>query len=517
MGDLLLQRLAVARAAATQRQPTSRLLCACLREAILDGTLPAHTRLPPTRDLAGELGVSRNTVLYAYDQLAAEGCLVSRTGSGSFVADLSADRFIATPPAVGTRAPSPAPAPLPSGVSARGEALLGRVSATDVQWGAFLPGVPDVTEFPQQRFAQITAQCARRGPPALRSYATAGGHPALQRSLAQYLRQVRSVQCEPEQILITEGVHQAVDLLSRMLADAGDIAWVEDPGYWGTRNILRMNGLQVDAIAVDADGMQVVEPVPGREPKLAFVTPSHQYPLGPIMALSRRLALLEAARRHGFWVVEDDYDSEFRFAGQPIPSLQSLMPDAPVIYVGTFSKTLYPGLRTAYMVLPPALVDRIGAAQMELYRGGHLLTQAALAEFIDSGHYAAHIRRMRLIYGHRRAYLVELITQHLGAEWMHPFDSNAGLHLVMSLPDGLNDVLVSHRAREAGVLVRPLSRYYEAEVQRQGLLMGFAAVPIEAMQAPFQSLVSCIAGELREPDLSPVVGPVRATGPCRAA
>ena len=144
-------------------------------------------------------------------------------------------------------APSPAPAPLPSGVSARGEALLGRVSATDVQWGAFLPGVPDVTEFPQQRFAQITAQCARRGPPALRSYATAGGHPALQRSLAQYLRQVRSVQCEPEQILITEGVHQAVDLLSRMLADAGDIAWVEDPGYWGTRNILRMNGLQVDA------------------------------------------------------------------------------------------------------------------------------------------------------------------------------------------------------------------------------------------------------------------------------
>ena len=195
MGDLLLQRLAVARAAATQRQPTSRLLCACLREAILDGTLPAHTRLPPTRDLAGELGVSRNTVLYAYDQLAAEGCLVSRTGSGSFVADLSADRFIATPPAVGTRAPSPAPAPLPSGVSARGEALLGRVSATDVQWGAFLPGVPDVTEFPQQRFAQITAQCARRGPPALRSYATAGGHPALQRSLAQYLRHVRSVLC----------------------------------------------------------------------------------------------------------------------------------------------------------------------------------------------------------------------------------------------------------------------------------------------------------------------------------
>lgn len=488
----MLQRLGLARAASTQRQPTSRLLCTCLREAILDGTLPAHTRLPPTRDLASELGVSRNTVLYAYDQLAAEGCVASRTGSGTFVADLSADRFIAAPAVVDMPAPLPADVPLPSGVSMRGQALLARLSATDVQWGAFLPGVPDVTEFPQQRFAQITAQCARRGPPALRSYATAGGHPALQRSLAQYLRQVRSVQCEPEQILITEGVHQAVDLLSRILADAGDIAWVENPGYWGTRNILRMNGLQVEAIAVDADGMQVIEPEPGSVPRLAFVTPSHQYPLGPIMALSRRLALLEAARRHGFWVVEDDYDSEFRFSGQPIPSLQGLMPEAPVIYVGTFSKTLYPGLRTAYMVLPPALVDRMGAAQMELYRGGHLLTQAALAEFIDSGHYAAHIRRMRLIYGCRRAHLVSLITQTLGSEWIHRFDSNAGLHLVMALPKSFRDVALVQRARDADVIVRPLSRYYENESEEQGLLLGFAAVTPMLMDSAFSRLQRCI-------------------------
>jgi len=235
-----------------------------------------------------------------------------------------------------------------------------------------------------------------------------------------------------------------------------------------------------------------VEPAPGRVPKLAFVTPSHQYPLGPIMALSRRLALLEAARRHGFWVVEDDYDSEFRFSGQPIPSLQGLVPDAPVIYVGTFSKTLYPGLRTAYMVLPPALVDRIGAAQMELYRGGHLLTQAALAEFIDSGHYAAHIRRMRLIYGQRRARLVELITRELGPEWLHPFDSNAGLHLVMSLPAGQSDTLLARQAREQGVLVRPLSRYYERHAGEQGLLLGFAAVHVTAMDSPFERLSACL-------------------------
>lgn len=499
IGDLLLQRLAVARTAATLA-PANRLLYECLRLAILDGTLPAATRLPPSRDLARELGVSRNTIVFAYDQLLAEGYLRSRVGSGTFVAEVFPDAYTTVAPrSSSVRAPVPhsapptPPLPLQPRLSQRAQGLLGRISASPVQWGAFMPGVPDVTAFPHRRFAQILAQHARRGPPALRSYATSGGHPALQRSLANYLRQARSVTCEAGQILITEGIHQAIDLVARLLADPGDAAWVEDPGYWGTRSILGVNGIEVRAVPVDEEGLQVPDdPTDGERLRLAFVTPSHQYPLGPVMSLSRRLALLDVARQRHMWVVEDDYDSEFRFAGQPIPSLQGLVDDAPVIYVGTFSKTLYPGLRTAYMVLPPSLAETFRSAQMELYRGGHLLEQAALADFMDSGQYAAHIRRMRILYGARRARLIALIEERLGPGWVHPFDSNAGLHLVLALPAGVSDVAITAEAGRAGVLVRPLSRYYAAPAAPSGLLLGFASVPEEAMVKPLDILAGCI-------------------------
>ncbi len=506
IGDLLLQRLAVARATAASA-PANRLLYDCLRGAILDGTLPAATRLPPSRDLARELGLSRNTIVFAYDQLLAEGYVRSRVGSGTFVAEVFPDAYTTVaartasvpPPGPGAVVNTANPTPMPP-LSQRARGLLGRISAAPVQWGAFMPGVPDVTAFPHRRFAQILAQHARSGSPSLRSYATSGGHPALQRSLAHYLRQARSVNGEPGQILITEGIHQAIDLVTRLLADPGDAAWVEDPGYWGTRSILGMNGVEARALPVDVDGLQIPDGTPDdARLKLAFVTPSHQYPLGCVMSLTRRLALLEAARRRQLWVVEDDYDSEFRFAGQPIPSLQGLVDDAPVIYVGTFSKTLYPGLRTAYMVLPPALADTFRSAQMELYRGGHLLEQAALAGFMDSGQYAAHIRRMRILYGARRARLIALVEERLGPGWIHPFDSNAGLHLVLSLPAGVSDVAVSAEAGRHGVLVRPLSRYYAAADAPPGLLLGFASVPEEAMAKPLDILASCIERAVKDP------------------
>lgn len=520
IGDLLLQRLAVARATSATA-PANRLLYDCLRGAILDGTLPAATRLPPSRDLARELGLSRNTIVFAYDQLLAEGYVRSRVGSGTFVAEVFPDAYTTVAPRAPIRTPgiaaaaaparsltpgprgtavvhAPDPAPMPP-LSQRARGLLERISAAPVQWGAFMPGVPDVTAFPHRRFAQILAQHARGGSPSLRSYATSGGHPALQRSLAHYLRQARSVTCEAGQILITEGIHQAIDLVARLLADPGDAAWVEDPGYWGTRSILGVNGIDVRAMPVDTEGLQIPENTPD-DPKLrlAFVTPSHQYPLGSVMSLTRRLALLEAARRRQLWVVEDDYDSEFRFAGQPIPSLQGLVDDAPVIYVGTFSKTLYPGLRTAYMVLPPALADTFRSAQMELYRGGHLLEQAALADFMDSGQYAAHIRRMRILYGARRARLIALVEERLGPGWIHPFDSNAGLHLVLSLPAGVSDVDITAEAGRAGVLVRPLSRYYAAADAPAGLLLGFASVPEAAMAAPLDILARCIQRAVKQ-------------------
>jgi GntR family transcriptional regulator/MocR family aminotransferase len=300
--------------------------------------------------------------------------------------------------------------------------------------------------------------------------------------------------CEPGQIVVTEGVHQALDLITRVLGDPGDTAWVEEPGYWGTRSVLAVNGIRLLPRPVDAEGMRLPA---GRAPRMrtprfTFVTPSHQYPLGAVMSMGRRLDLLAHAARNGTWVVEDDYDSEFRFPGQPVPSLQGLVPDAPVIYVGTFSKTLYPGLRTAYMVVPQAVAGAFRTAQSELYRGGHMLMQAALAEFIATGSYAAHIRKMRLVYAARRAFLMGLVEQWLGPGWIHEYDTNAGLHLVLALPQECDDVAIAKAAGAQGVLVRPLSRYYAGRESRRGLLLGFASVAQEQMLMPWQVVARCI-------------------------
>ncbi|MES3004073.1 MAG: PLP-dependent aminotransferase family protein [Pseudomonadota bacterium] len=465
----------------------NRALYECLRQSIIDGSLPGTSRVPPTRDLAAELGVSRNSVLHAYGQLLAEGYLRALTGSGTYVADVLPEQVMFARGASGRAAASrPSPA-MP--LAARGQALVDNSLASPVQWGAFVPGVPDVMAFPHRKFQQLGARRQRQPLPEWLSYASGGGHAGLREALATHLRQARSVRCDADQIVVTEGVHQAIDLASRLLADPRDTAWLEDPGYWGIRNVLAMNGLRVEGIPVDEEGLVLPTSKRKRAPRLIFVTPSHQYPLGSVMSLRRRLALLEYAREHGSWIVEDDYDSEFRFSGHPIPSLQGMTADAPVVYIGTFSKTLYPGLRIAYMVLPKGLVQAFRTAHSELYREGHMLTQATLADFIADGSYAAHIRRMRLIYASRRAALVALVEKRLGAGWLHPHDSNAGLHIVLSLPRGMDDVRAAREARDRGVMVRPLSRYYAGTTGARGLLLGFACVAESDMLAPFERLL----------------------------
>jgi GntR family transcriptional regulator/MocR family aminotransferase len=232
-----------------------------------------------------------------------------------------------------------------------------------------------------------------------------------------------------------------------------------------------------------------------KPPRLIFVTPSHQYPLGSVMSLARRRELLDLARVTGSWIVEDDYDSEFRFSGHPIPAMQGLETDAPVIYIGTFSKTLFPGLRVGYMVLPRALAEPFRTAHADLYREGHSITQVALAELINQGQYAAHIRRMRVIYARRRALLAALIVRHLGPEYLDPQSSNAGLHLVLRLPNGTNDVAIAKAAQARGVLTRPLSRYYYlGGSARRGLLLGYACVSDEHIEPAFRVLKECLHG-----------------------
>nr|WP_129530275.1 PLP-dependent aminotransferase family protein [Achromobacter agilis] len=466
-----------------------------IREAILDGAIAADSRLPATRDLAAELGIARNTVVHVYSQLLAEGYTRSRQGNGTFVNASVPDSYLAS----GRRRRLPPPAQPRPVLSPRGAAIVDGVSASPYQWGAFMPGVPDLTEFPHKKFGRIFSALWRNPSPDLLTYAYGGGLPALREALAQHLALTRSIDCDPEQIIITEGSHQAIDLATRILGEAGETAWVEDPGYWGARTILQANGLHTVHLPVDEEGMRLPETVT-TPPRFIFVTPSHQYPLGPVMSLARRRQLLAVARQSGSWIIEDDYDSEFRFSGRPIASLLGLEPDAPVIYMGTFSKTLYPGLRVGYLVLPKTLTAAFQAAHAELYREGHLMTHAALATFISEGHYAAHIRRMRMLYGRRRAMLVNLIERRLGPDWLHRDASMAGLHLVLTLPPDMDDLRVVDVARSKGVLTRALSRYYvNDEGRRPGLLLGYACVPENEIARKFEVLLESLADVARAP------------------
>lgn len=463
----------------------------CLADAIRVGVVAPNTKLPASRDLALELKVSRNTVLNAYQQLEAQGYIQGFTGRGTWVNAQIPDDYLNVKPNTANQGPYQQQAT--PNLSARAKVFLSHVNHRPIQWGAFVPGVPDVTEFPHALFNKIQARLGHAPDTATLIYSYHGGNEELKHSLCEYLRVARSVRCDPEQIIITEGTHQSIDLLSRALCDIGDRIWIEDPGYWVIRNILTMNGLEVHPQPVDEQGLKPHANAP--IPKLIFVTPSHQYPLGSHLSLARRRELLDLARQQQAFIVEDDYDSEFRFSGQPFPSLQGLEADAPVIYLGTFSKTMYPGLRVSYMVVPRALAPHLKLILDELHRSGHQLTQRALAKFIDAGHYVAHIRKMRVLYQKRRQYLIELIERYLGPDMIHPYSLEAGLHLVLRLPQHVDDQKVAEQAYQAGIKVKALSSYYSAEhtLPERGLLLGFASVPEQEMLPAFYRLRQCLS------------------------
>jgi len=483
LSDLIMHRIG-----SVTGSPLNKRLYQALRQAILDASISPSSRLPASRDLAKELGISRNTVLAAYEQLQAEGYIQTRTGSGTFVnADLPEEGFSAE-----QARPVTLPVRNQVQLSKRGTQLLGRTGVAPHQWGAFMPGVPDVTRFPHAIWRKLQNRLNRKLDPQYLTYSRHGGCSPLQHALTDYLRIARSVNCSPEQILITAGTHEALDLLAKVLCDLGDSAWIEEPSYWGIRNILSINGIEMRAIPVDENGMDPPDVLDDETPpRLICVTPSHQYPLGSVMSLARRQRLLSLAVQHGSWIVEDDYDSEFRYSGSPIPALQGLQPDAPVIYIGTFSKTLFPGMRTSYVVLPRSLAARLKIAHSELYRGGNGLAQLTLAEFIREGHYGAHIRRMRLSYGKRRNALARMIEQELGKDFLCEY-SSAGLHMILALPDTLDDVALSAELEQKGVLTRPLSGYFMHNSARRGLILGYGCVEIPQMEAAFTTLVACL-------------------------
>ncbi len=483
------------------REPLHRQLYGQLRDHILAGRLPAGARLPASRSLAEELGCSRNTVTGAFDQLLSEGYLEGRVGAGTYVSrELPEGLLTAAPaaPAPGGARPSPA-----RRLSRRGQRLgaAAREPLDPAVGPAFAMANPDTEHFPFDVWGRLLGRVWRRPPPALLRGGDPGGLPSLRAAIAGHLRAVRGLDCGAGQVLVTAGGQQALDLATRVLLDPGDAAWIEEPGYAGLRAALAAAGARAVAVPVDAEGLSVAE---GRrlapEARLAAVAPSHQYPLGVTMSLARRLELLDWAGSQGAWILEDDYDSEYRYAGRPLTALQGLEAaragERQVIYVGSFSKVLFPSLRIGYLVAPPDLAEDFLRARRALDDHPSSIVQPALAAFIEEGHFAAHVRRMRRLYAGRQAALLAAGARHLGGLLSLAPDP-AGMHLVgafePALAARLGDVEAAHRAAAAGVSVRPLSAFYAGPARRRGLLLGYAGVPDAAIEPAVLRLRDALA------------------------
>ncbi|GEK46940.1 GntR family transcriptional regulator [Bisbaumannia pacifica] len=458
-------------------QSLARRLYRALRGWIQSGRLASGSRLPSSRRLARDLGVGRNTLLEAIEQLVAEGFLETRPGAGTFVADLPFGRG----EAVSEAAPSEAPE---AALSARGERLLRFCASPGDHHAAFAPGVPALDRFPHELWQRLLKRHQRDAPEAWLDYRTQGGVTALREALCDYLRLSRSVRCRPEQVLVVQGAQQGFELIARMLSDPGDVAWLEEPGYGGAQACFDAAGLEMVAVPVDGEGLDLKRVPPGQAaPRLIYVTPSHQYPSGVTMSLPRRLALLEAAETHGAWIVEDDYDSEFRYGQRPIAALQGLSEAARVIYVGTLSKVLYPGLRLGYLVLPEALVAPFRRANARLHREGQYAVQAALAEFIAAGHFSRHVRRMRDCYRQRQALLRRALAPAV-ARGLALSEGQAGMHLVAWLDDRDIEQALVRRAAEQGIGLSPLSGYYLTPPGRPGLALAESRDRAGAAETP---------------------------------
>ncbi len=466
----------------TSSVPLYRQLYDRLRLAILTGQLAAGTRLPATRMLADQLGVARNTVYLAYRQLLAEGYIDSKVGHGTSVARVTPETLL-TLPSTSQGRRSVQDDTSRSRVSQRGMNMArlpplprSKVPSEPGKSPAFRAGVPALDLFPYQIWAQMVTRRVRHSLQSASDNQDPAGYRPLRESIAAHIGVTRGVRCTANQVIIVSGAQAALDLAARMLLDPGDMAWIEDPGYPGARGALEGAGAQLVPVPVNEDGLDVRA---GRtrcpQARLAYVTPSHQLPLGVAMSLAQRLALLEWASQANAWILEDDYDSEYRFSGRPLEALQGLDSTNHVIYIGTFSKVLFPALRLGYLVVPPDLTEMFVAVRQFVDRHVPILEQMALADFITEGHFMRHIRRMHTLYAERRAALIATVASELG-ELLEVYPPEAGMHLVGWLPSHLDDAKVTQQAAMYGVEVIPVSVLSREPMRRGGLVLGYAAV-----------------------------------------
>ena len=475
--------------------PLYRQLYDRLRNSILSGQLEAGTRLSSTRVLASSLGVSRTTTALAYELLLLEGYIESRVGDGTRVAHLQLGQVFQENRSAQGLDGSKSPEMRPPAFARRCQALID-MPCPEVFYGEqarlgnslFLVGQPDVTSFPYETWARLLARHARHSLPAVSLYQYVQGYLPLRQAIATHIGMTRGVHCSPEQIFLTTGVQGALDLVTRALLDPGDVAWVEDPGYSGARGALLAAGAQLVAVPVDGEGLDVeVGRQLSSEARLAIVTPSHQLPTGVTMSLSRRLALLDWSRETRAWIVENDYDSEYRFSGRPLEALHGLDRAGHVLYIGTLSKALFPSLRLGYLVAPPELLTGLKATQRFWAVHLPLVEQLALADFIAEGYFARHLRKMRQLYKERRDALVDALTRELGKR-LEITVPEAGMHLAVWLPEGMSAQAVAQRAAASGVHILPISHFSQRPLQRDGLVLGFASSSPQELRAGAHTL-----------------------------
>lgn len=450
----------------THRPGLSDRLYGELRKAVVEGRLRAGDRLPSTRDLAVSLAVSRNTVSDVYERLAREGYLQGRLGSGTFVTrhgpevDRNDGRAPASPPTISAWA---------NRLSHSRSIVPSREIVHD-----FRPGLPDLRSFPIDIWRRLAAQNLRVLSNDVGGYGDAAGQPRLRAAIARYLAQSRAVMCGGDDVFICNGSQQALDLLGRILIEPGTRVAIEDPGYTPAMSIFRAMGAKIVPVPVDDEGL-VVERLP-QGAKVVYVTPSHQFPLGVTLTLARRKALLDWAQRQGAVVIEDDYDSEFRFGGRPMESLQGLDRSGAVVYLGTFSKVLFPGLRLGYVVAPQWLQEPFIAAKWITDRHTSALEQSVMADFIAGGHFGRHLRRMQRVYGERRQSLVSALHRWT-SNHLSMLPSHAGLHVAGLLPDGFDCEELVRRAYEAGVGIYSIAPFYLG-APKAGLIFGYASCSV---------------------------------------
>ena len=452
--------------------PIHRQIYDGVRVAILEGRIRPGQRLPSSRGLAADLGVSRLPVLTAYEQLLHEGYLVGRTGSGTFVSDAVPDDLLHPTPAAGHASSS-------RRKSSVARTPVVRVGPTIGDWDfpivPFQCGLPALDRFPRAAWAKLVARHVHEETPERMSYSDPAGVAALRAAIAEHLRSARAVRCEADHVLIVPGSQAALRLAAAALLETGDRVALEEPGYFGVQRALQAHGAELVPVPVDEDGLNVATLGSEERIRAVYVTPSHQYPLGMTMSAARRFALLDWAARQDAWILEDDYDSEFRYVSRPVGALQGMDARERVIYIGTFSKALCPAVRLGYVVVPPSLWSQFLRARVAFDFFTPTLYQRVLAEFLHAGHFARHLRRMRSAYLERRDALLSGLSQHCG-DLLRVHNSDAGLHVTVLLRAGLDDQDVITRLGRRGLTAVSLSNSYLGSDRRQGLMLGFGCV-----------------------------------------